>query len=312
MRLTIARTTYSAIIVSGVFAALARQVFASTCPPSIVVEGPVSVTGPIAAILRQHGISVGPSACSLPVVRALVSGDSDSGVHLLRIQDRFGRSAEREISNAETAASLIESWVFEEDADLIAPRADLTAPEGTLQPPAVTPPSPSRVVGLLMGSAAISTASDDSTWYGGTIAGCLAVRALCVGVRARFGRSTGVANSIVAGDLTRIGLGAMGLAILVLRRGRFFVSPMLAVGPEWVHTVVTFQPVALSSTDVVLRGEGAGVAGFSIAGGWSLLAELGASGGPRLSTADRQGADVLLPLPPSWAFFAGLGVGFLR
>jgi hypothetical protein len=311
MQLTFRRATCRLIVLFGVLAAFARQALANICPPSAIVEGPVAITGPVTAILRQHGMGLGPSACATAVVHAFISDGADSRVHILRIQDRFGRSTEREFSSAETAASLIESWVFEEDADLIAPRPDLALPETALQTP-VVPPPPSRGGPLLITSAEISRASDDSTWYGASIAGCLTVRVVCVGARGRFGRSTGVADSIVQGDLTRTGLGAMGLVTFALRHGRVFFSPTLGIGAEWVHTVVTFAPVTISSDDIVLRGEGGAIVGLSIVGGWSLLAELGATWGPRLSTADRQGASVLLPLPPGGAFRAGVGIGFSR
>ena len=168
-----------------------------------------------------------------------------------------------------------------------------------------------------MGAAEISGAGDRSTWYGGSATGCMTVRRLCLGGRARFARTAGAADSILGGELTRRAVGAMAIALLPVGHGRFSVAPAIGLGVEWAHGALTIDPLTVSADDVLLRGEAAVIAGLSIAGGWSLLAELGGTWGPVLSADARQGAmglpvQVPLPLPPSATLHGGIGIGFSR
>ena len=127
-----------------------------------------------------------------------------------------------------------------------------------------------------MGAAEISAARDGSTWYGGSATGCMTVRRLCIGGRVRFARTAGAVDSIVGGgELTRRAVGATAVVVLPLGHGRFSVAPTLGLGAEWAHTALAVDVLTVSADDVVLRGAGAVIARLSIAGGWSLLAELG-------------------------------------
>ena len=107
------------------------------CPPVAIVEGAAEIVD-----ARRRGAA--PPRASLRTIRlrarrarSLVArpGLNAYGLH---IEDGYGRVSDREIADASTAASLIESWAIDEDADVLAPR---TAPVTIARAP-VAPPVP--------------------------------------------------------------------------------------------------------------------------------------------------------------------------
>ena len=170
------------IVVAGVLAVAPAAAGAVRCPPAAIVEGPPAIARPIANLLLQDGVGSPSAACAGQVVRAYVSDKPNFKGYLLRVEDRFGRSNEREVLNAETAVSLIESWVFDEDADLVAARSVPVLAKSDPTPVARSPESGASG-GWLMGVAEMSATSDGAGWWGGSVGGCLAVGAFCVGGR---------------------------------------------------------------------------------------------------------------------------------
>jgi hypothetical protein len=283
------------------------------CPPSAVIEGPSGIAQPIARLLRQHGVRSEAASCAGRSVRAVVSPGTTARAYRLHIEDGFGRESDREVQSPETAASLIESWVLDEDADLVGPRAPRTLAVAKPAAPPATAAVPSR---WRVMAAAEVTLTGDSTWYGGSATGCARVGPVCVGGRGRFVTSSGGIATLgdwAGGAETRNAFAALGVVALPLPFGRLSLLPAVGVGAEWVHThaVASFaDELSASADDTLLRGEAMLIASVAVARGWSLLAETGASWAPYVSRDASQGLAMFLSGPPSTGFRAGVGVGF--
>ena len=322
----ISRVVAAAALTVGLLWGSRSNAGAATCAPSATVEGPSAIVRTVSAILNSHGVGAhahgvgaGPSSCGPEAVHAVISAKaspSDRGgrnTYVLRLEDRFGRSGERDIGSPETAASLIESWVVGEDSDLVAPRAVAGTVEAPVPPAAASSAADPRA--RLAASAELSSTGDGLTWYGGSASGCLELGVLCLGARGRYARSTGpfdqVAGAPVPGaELTRATAGGLVFVALPLGRGRVTVLPTLGLGAAWMRTEAALAPLSASVDDAVLLAEGALAAEVSIARGWSVRAEVGATWEPSLTSSDRQGTAMFLPSPPSRSLGAGLGIGF--
>ena len=121
------------------------------CPPTAVVEGAAEIVTPIAAVLRRRGVGPGPSDCGR-VVRASLAARPNLDTYALHIEDGYGRVSDREVADAGTAASLIESWAIDEDADVLAPRVAPVATE-IITAAAPAPDAPPRRPGTWTPSA---------------------------------------------------------------------------------------------------------------------------------------------------------------
>ncbi len=165
---------------------------AAVCPPTATVSGAARIVEPVRAILRAHDVSTDARTCSGDATRVQASLAAEPGArgYVLRIEDPFGRKSERRVGDAETAASLIESWLAPETESLPAPVSRSTLaraqvadePEKRAQEP--DPIGNWRITGALE----IATSGEDSLWYGGAITACGTIGALCVGGRLRLMR----------------------------------------------------------------------------------------------------------------------------
>jgi hypothetical protein len=300
-----------AIVVTGALTAGAAP---AVCPPAAVVEGTPAVARSISGILSRHGIRSGPNACAGPFVRAYVSDLSSRTGYLLRIEDRFGRANDREVPNVETAASLIESWVLDEDADLVAPRA---APAAIAAAPTSRVPAVADASVRLHALGEVAASDDDATWFGGSASACARFRSVCIGGRARFARTSATwaaeqLSIIASGDLTRTAWGALATIEVPVQRGHFLVAPRFGLGADWTHAVGTLEPVfaSMSADTFSLRAEGAVAAAVTIGRGWSVVGELGAHLGSPIRRTTRQGPEMLLPGAATAAIVAGFGIGY--
>ena len=309
----------------------------AACPPVAVVEGPAAVASATVAILRRHGVESTPNTCGGRVVRAQLTASSDAHTYALRIEDGFGRTNERLAGDAETAASLIETWVLDEDADLLAPRlvstlvpaaaAPTTAAEVQALSP-VTAPVPAAPRWRLFGAGELTVGADPAVWFGGSATGCHLAGPVCLGARARMGRAREWEQPFDAA-INQTAVDALVIAAVPLRRGRLTLLPLIGLGAGWTRSAVSRAPLAVSWDDWGPRAEAALVIDVGVGGGWSVLAELGASAG---QTGTREQRDSLpmsmsMSTPMSMSTFprgsiatataaasfrAGLGVGYSR
>ena len=258
-------------------------------------------------MLRRRGLGSDPSGCGR-VVRASLVTSPGIKAYALHIEDGDGHVSDREIADAGTAASLIESWAVDEDADVLAPRA---APIAIERAPA-TPPVPvagATAAFRLTTLGELSTASDGSVWYGGVVGGCGRAGPICLGARARFVRDARDGSAAPAGTLSRTRIDGAATARVPLSRGAFTFAPSLGVGLYWTHSALSQLPlqevqvqipVDMAADDLAVGVE-AGLAGlYAVSAHWSLVAELGGVFADQVSTRDREWDFLsMLPTPPA-------------
>ena len=132
----------------------------AACRPTAVVEGAAEIVTPIAAVLRRRGVGTGPSECGR-VVRASLAARPDLDTYSLHIEDGYGRVSDREVADAGTAASLIESWAIDEDADVLAPRV-APVPLEIITAAAAAPDAPPVATWHMDALGELATATDGS------------------------------------------------------------------------------------------------------------------------------------------------------
>ena len=288
------------------------------CPPVAIVEGAAEIVTPVAAVLRRRGLRSEPSGCGR-VVRASLVARPGLNAYGLHIEDGYGRVSDREIADASTAASLIESWAIDEDADVLAPRA---APAAIARAP-VAPPVPLSGAPEAFRVATrgeVATATDGSVWYGGALAACGRVGLMCLGGRARIARDGGGdGGGGLTGSLTRTRIDASAAAALPLSRGRSRWRRRSAsgcTGRARPRTEIPLEiPVEILAdlVDDYALGVDAGIgAAYAIGAHWSFVTELGALfANPMSSRRDDSRWD-FVPLPPRGFFHVGLGLQYAR
>ena len=275
---------------------------AAKCAPVATVEGSVRIAALIRGILRAHGVSARPGSCPDQGVRATLA-ETGPGNYRLHIEDAFGRHSDRQVSDADTAASLIESWAVPAADD-----APLAAPPAAAVRRAADSAPPGRVVqevrGRLSGSLELAGGSDNSLWYGSAVTGCAAWASLCVGGRARLARDDSVLGP--DRDLTRWGTELLLLASRPVVRGTVTLTPMLGLGVGWVHTGPArpeeTHVSTTSSDDLGVRVEAAASAGLGVSAHISLVGEVGASWGGSIASTrrDNGGATTTVAAPGAY------------
>lgn len=302
------------------------------CAAAAVVSGSDELVASVAILLRQHGVGSDGRGCAgrVRVVRASLDRDRDAPYHRLHIDDGFGRTSDRKIADASTAASLIESWTLGEDTDLLSPRA-LAA--STPAPAAIASASAAAPSPLITPWAwRVMVAGEGATNLGGTAlvgagaTACARLGPLCVGGRARLGRGAEVSTlrdfptMFATVDLTRTAGDLMLVASLPLTWRRFVVTPLLGLGAGWGRTLgrptgalAQIRPdLSASRDDFAARAEAAAMAGLRLGTRWAIVTEIGTSVGRRVSgePADPLAAP-LEPLPPVMARVS-MGIEYAR
>lgn len=258
---------------------------AATCPPSATVTGAARIVEPVRAILRDHQVSTDARECGEAArrVHAWLIGEPGARGYVLRIEDPFGRRSERRVGDAETAASLIESWVAPEMESSSEPptrsataRAQLIDETETRAAPPVLGAPEWRVTG----AAEIGTSGGDSLWYGGTITACGSAGPLCAGGRLRLARDDNFFD-LDHDSGSRSAVELLALAAWPLLAHGVTVTPLVGFGVGRLHgndpILADGEADMPGGEDFGLRLEAAASAGFSLNQHLMLLGELGAS-----------------------------------
>jgi hypothetical protein len=285
-----------------VCALLVHDAGASACPPAAVVQGTPRIVTSVREILRAHGVAGDASSCPDQRVRASLK-ETGAGSYHLQIEDAFGRHSDREVNDAETAASLIESWavpVVDEVPDAVPlPAVIERGPR-----PISSSLAPDSVRWRLSGSIEVAGGSDDSLWYGSALTGCATLAGFCLGGRLRLARDDSVLGP--DRDISRSATEALLVAAWPLVRRNVTVTPILGIGAGWIHTGAP-RPEAdantRSSNDLGARVEAAASAGLALSARVSLVGEIGASWGPSLVSVgrdDRAGAGATVAVPGAY------------
>jgi hypothetical protein len=256
---------------------------AAACSPS--VTGAARIVEPVRAILRDHDASTEARECGEAAkrVHAWLIGEPGARGYVLRIEDPFGRQSERRVADAETAASLIESWLAPGTESVSEPAAPSTAARAQVDDETETraaPPKASDADWRVTGAAEIGTSGGDSLWYGGTLTACGSVGALCVGGRLRLARDDNFFD-LDHDSGSRSAVELLALAAWPLLAHGVTLTPLVGFGVGRLHGNDPIRADGETDMpggdDIGLRLEAAASAGFSLNRHLTLVGELGAS-----------------------------------
>lgn len=257
---------------------------AAVCPPTATLDGPAHLVEPVRAILRTHDVSTDARTCagaSLRVQASLI-GEPGARGYVLRIEDRFGRKSERHVADAETTASLIESWLAPETERLPppAPRASGASAQLDDEPERLAQDRDSASGWRLTGAVEIGSSGADSLWYGGAVTACASIGALCAGARLRIARDDNFLDlDHDSGSESSVEL--LALAALPLAVGGVTLTPALGFGVGRIHAndpnLSDGEADMPGGDDVGLRLEAAASIGRPLNRHLMFVGELGAS-----------------------------------
>jgi hypothetical protein len=322
----------SAIAPRQVFAepppAAVRGVEQQACPPGVRLLGDEAAAKAVSALLLTAGVQTsGEQHCVTVIAELRREPDGRLGV---RLADTQGRSTDRLVSDAETAAAVIESWAR---VDLVAPMLEAPAqavPEVELAAPGQAPSAASKPETHAGGVPArprkdfdatawlgVSLANDDSLWTDLSIAACLRVGAACLGAELRGSFDTEVHDAAAELDTDRGEVGGLLSAEFVLANpeSRWRVSPGFAAGAGYVSSDVDADASpeighAVSRGDVSMRlGVFAHVAA-ALARGVQLSGRLGFEVAPLARTHAEPEDGVLIAGVPRWYLRFAVGVRY--
>jgi hypothetical protein len=259
------------------------------CKPVASIEGPGPMVAQIRAILEQHDVraEIDPG-CPGRLILVRIEALRDGAGYTVSTADDEGRSSARVFVDAATAASLIESWVTDESAALLA-----TVPV----PPAASatrPPPPPRF--HLLGGLETSLARDRSWWVGVAIGACARTGPLCSGARVRSTRDLDLLGASKNDVYLRNGFEALLFTSWPINLQGLSLIPQLGLGAGWLRTT-TEGGLLIDAASIDDRGPRLEVGLLSR---WpadspiALAAEASASWSPRANTADRRIGNMLL------------------
>ena len=319
----------SAIAPRPVFAepapAAVRGAEQQACPPGVRLLGDEAAAQAVSALLLAAGVQTsGEQHCVTVIAELRREPDGRLGV---RLADTQGRSTDRLVSDAETAAAVIESWAR---VDLVAPMLEAPAqavPEVELAAPGQAPSAASKPETHAGGVPArprtdfgatawlgVSLANDDSLWTDLSIAACLRVGAACLGAELRGSFDTEV-NDALHTDRGEVAGLLSAEFVLAIPESRWRVSPGFAAGAGYVSSEVDADGSpeighAVSRGDVSMRlGVFAHVAA-ALVRGVHLSGRLGFEVAPLARTRAESEDGVLIAGLPRWYLRFAVGVRY--
>jgi hypothetical protein len=286
---------------------------AEPCTATTTLAGPSALTRAIARGLEAHGVSVGrPGTCAAHRVDARVTPTSSSRGLKLHIEDGFGRTSERVLSDPDTAVSLavslIESWAVEEDSDLLA----RPTPVADSSPAGLTAADPTTTFAdrLFYGGVASTFGSDESIGGAAVVGGCARVGGSCLGAELIGWRDLGLIGDTGIEGTTRTAVDVFATAALPFATERWLLMPAVGLGAGWVRTHAPAKdadtPAGTTNTFGV-RGAVSVMAGVSLSKHVMLALDLGGTLAPtaRRGTDDQRGTPSL-PDEPRFSGRAGI------
>ncbi len=289
---------------------------AEACAPAAVLVGDDGLVRTIETVLRARGVTVdgdGGATSTTCAVHAEVTPDVDHHVRVT-ITDAEGRTIERLTSDAETAATAIESWARRDLTDpLLVGHAAVAAPRAadTIDRAGLAAGPRQRRIEI---GAAIDTgvSGDGALWGGVRGRACAMVGDACVGALVRYARDTEVAGDSAELDNGRSALDLTVVVELPLDRDRWTVTPSAGLGQTSltaVRDLVGEQESEQASSWHLYAGLAAGA---RITSAWTARLDFGVALSPlahaRLGEAD--GVDRQLAALPHARGWLGLGLQY--
>ena len=218
----------------------------AACRPGVRLDGDAALVGTVGAALGERGIATDADdvACA-PARVTLQRRDDRIAVSIAGTREP---AIAREVSDARTATTVIESWVrLDVEEPLLASRTvamSVPRPPAIAAPPAPPPPPttttavappPSNGRGLqLFALAERSLASDGTAWMGLQVGACVTLGPFCLGGRARFAMAAG--PQLRQDGLERHAFELVFDGDLPVHFGRATLSPGVGIGMGSVHT----------------------------------------------------------------------------
>jgi hypothetical protein len=233
----------SAVVVLGAAIAAHGPAAADpSCPPAAHVAGDAELGHAVVLELSILGVMSAEVPAGCPVAEVMVEPSGDGVAVTLR--DGAGRQAAQVVTDAEVAASWIESWVHPEiGAPLLAARS---APGATavVEPAAdVTVASaaarPGRFAyrGLTLGAAAeLTSASDGTDWRALSASVCARFGVLCAGLTGRATDNRGISMDGGQTEVNRYQIELLATLGVSLAIGRMTLVPSAGLGLAYEET----------------------------------------------------------------------------
>jgi len=246
------------------------------------VTGAARIVEPVRAILHDHDVSTNAGACAGVDKRVQASLIAEPGArgYVLRIEDPFGRRSERRIGDAETAASLIESWLAPETEAVASKPASAHRQVADETETRAAPPVASAPSWRFSGAVELGTSGADSLWYGGAVTACGTVGPLCAGGRLRMARDDNFFD-LDHDSGSRSAVELLALAAWPFSGHGATLTPLVGFGVGRLHTndpvLSDGEADRPGGDDIGLRLEAAASAGFALTRRLTLVGELGAS-----------------------------------
>lgn len=216
----------------------------AACRPGVRLDGDAALVGTVGAALGERGIATdADDAVCAPARVTLERRDDRIAVSIAGTRES---AIAREVSDARTATTVIESWVrLDVEEPLLASRTVAMAlpRPSAVAAPSVPPPTttttaappPSNDRGLqLFALAERSLASDGTAWMGLQVGACVALGPFCLGGRARFAMAAG--PQLRQDGLERHAFELVFDGDLPVHFGRATLSPGVGIGIGSVHT----------------------------------------------------------------------------
>jgi len=234
----------SAVVVLG--AALAAHGPAAadpSCPPAAHVAGDAELGHAVMLELSILGVVSAEVPTGCPVAEVMVEPSGDGVAVTLR--DSAGRQAAQVVTDAQVAASWIESWVHPEiGAPLLAAHA---APAAAVEPVAALTvaraaapaarPGRFSYGGLSLGAAAeMVSASDGSDWRSLSASTCARFGFLCAGLTGRGADNRGISMDGGQTEVNRFQLELLATLSASLELGRMRLVPSAGIGLAYEET----------------------------------------------------------------------------
>lgn len=251
MRLFVACSSGLLVLTGGVCA----RAFAGApneCPSGVVLTGTAAIVEEVGARLEARGLAtqaapvdavaqpraVGSPACPRATATLLLRENSIS----VELTQSDGSVARREVSDASTAASLVEAWVnhalwgaaLKPAWSEVAEAPTAARDSAPLLDVSVAPEPPSFV---LSGRLGVAYGGDETLWTSAVVSGCGRLGPVCLGFQVRGAFDPGISGESDDTRAQRGGIDGLATLDLPVTAGAITLRPGIGVGAEWVRTV---------------------------------------------------------------------------
>lgn len=272
---------------------------AQSCPAAIRVDGDPDLVDQVRHELERRGIDTSPEA-DCPSLHVTIVR---RGIQIAVVVESTGETTERLVSEASTAATVIESFTRTDvTTPLLATRATSAGIATRLPSTPPTPTTPVAQQGVHLAVTASfesSLASDRTTWLGYNLKLCIELGPICAAARLR---SNKVLSGLDGADIAREHSELLIGVDVPLALGRFQLSPGFAGGVGRMET----------NTSGMKRETGGFVVETHVSLSIPVASQIALATSLSAVLGDYDTAAVMAPTEPSFFLLASLGLTYRR